>query len=357
MAGTLFVLPGFLSILALSVLYAGWGETFLVAAVFYGVKPAVLAIVLDALVRIGRRAIAGRAMPVVAATAFVAIFFFDVPFPMIVGAAALIGWLGGRFGTPAFLALTRPGEDEPVERLDRLPLGRTLATAALWLTVWWAPVGALAVVADPGGVFVDEAIFFSKTAVVTFGGAYAVLAYIAQRAVEDFGWLAPGEMLDGLGMAETTPGPLIQVVQFVGFMGAYRNPGALDPMLAGVIGSLVTTWVTFAPCFLWIFVGAPYVEHLRGRESLTAALSAITAAVVGVILNLALWFAIQTLFAETVPFARWGTSFDLPIWSTIDPIATAIAAGAMVALFWLRWGMPAVLALAAVAGLVARLVA
>ena len=212
-------------------------------------------------------------------------------------------------------------------------------------------MAALAAAVGPRHVLVDEAVFFSQTAVITFGGAYAVLAYIAQRAVEDFGWLLPGEMLDGLGMAETTPGPLIMVVEFVGFLGAWRNPGGLDPWLAGTLGAIVTTWVTFAPCFLWIFVGAPYIELLRGRRALSAALSAITAAVVGVILNLALWFAIQTLFAETTPFRRWGMDLPAPVAATIDPWATAIAAAAFVALFRLRWGMLTTIAAAAAAGI------
>jgi chromate transporter len=191
--------------------------------------------------------------------------------------------------------------------------------------------------------------------VLTFGGAYAVLAYIAQRAVEDFGWLAPGEMLDGLGLAETTPGPLIMVVQFVGFLGAYRNPGALDPIVAGVVGSVATTWVTFAPCFLWIFVGAPYIEHLRGRKALTAALSGITAAVVGVILNLAVWFALRTLFGATESVSRLGLHLEVPVWSTMDPFAVAIAAGAAYLLFRRRWGILATVGAAALSGLVLRL--
>lgn len=355
-AGGLFVLPGFLSILAISVVYVVWGHVPLVEALFYGIKPAVLAIVVHALVRIGRRALASPLLLSVAALAFLAIFGFDVPFPAIVVAAALIGGLGARLGVASLQSTELSEEEDPSPDAPAVPLRRTAAVTTLWLAIWWLPVLALALVAG-GSVFVAEATFFSKTAVVTFGGAYAVLAYIAQVAVEDFGWLAPGEMLDGLGMAETTPGPLIQVVQFVGFMGAYRNPGGLDPLLAGVMGSLVTTWVTFAPCFLWIFAGAPYVERLRGKRALSSALAAITAAVVGVILNLAVWFAVQTLFGRTVEIDRWGLKIDAPIWSTIDPLAAAIAVGAALALFRLRWGILSTLALAGGIGAVARLLA
>lgn len=354
-AGGLFVLPGFLSILAISLVYVVWGHVPLVEALFYGIKPAVLAIVVHALARISRRALASPLLLSVAALAFLAIFGFDVPFPAIIVAAALIGGLGARSGMASLRSTELPEDEEPSDP-PAVPLRRTAAVTILWLAIWWLPVLALALVAE-GSVFVAEAIFFSKTAVVTFGGAYAVLAYIAQVAVEDFGWLAPGEMLDGLGMAETTPGPLIQVVQFVGFMGAYRNPGGLDPLLAGVIGSVVTTWVTFAPCFLWIFAGAPYVERLRGKRALSSALAAITAAVVGVILNLAVWFGVQTLFGRTVGIDRWGLEIDAPVWSTIDPLAAAIAVGAALALFRLRWGILSTLAVAAGIGVVARFLA
>ena len=353
-AGGLFILPGVVSILLLSILYAGFGHVPLVEAVFYGIKPAVLAIVVQALVRIGRRALAGPLHVAIAALAFLAIFAFDVPFPAIIGGAALAGWLGGRLGVTERLDL--PDEDDPPEPepVAPPPLRRTAVTALVWLLVWWLPIAILALVAG-GSVFMTEALFFSKTAVLTFGGAYAVLAYIAQRAVEDFGWLSPGEMLDGLGMAETTPGPLIMVVQFVGFMGAFRSPGSLDPMVAGVIGSIVTTWVTFAPCFLWIFVGAPYIEYLRGRRDLTAALTGITSGVVGVILNLAVWFAIQTLFAETTTISGRGLELEAPAWATIDPLAAAIAIFAALLLFRFRVGILTTLAVAAIVGVAARL--
>jgi chromate transporter len=335
----------------------------LVAALFFGLKPAVLAIVVEAVLRIGRRALRNRIMVAIAAAAFVAIFVFGVPFPIIIAAAALVGWVGHRLVPDRFSPAipATPGRGGPVSLFDdhdsaaaRPSVARTLGTVTLWLGIWWLPVLALTALLGPASIFVTEGLFFSKVAVVTFGGAYAVLAYIAQQAVEVFGWLAPGEMLDGLGMAETTPGPLIQVVQFVGFMGAYRAPGGLEPLTAGLVGSVVTTWVTFAPCFLWIFAGAPYIEWLRGRRALTAALSGITAAVVGVILNLALWFSIHTLFRETLTV---GAPFDttLPVLRSVDLAATGIGAAAFAALFGLRWGMFGTLALGAGLGLAAWL--
>jgi chromate transporter len=358
-AGGLFILPGFLAILALSLLYAGYRDAALVAGLFFGLKPAVLAIVLEAMVRIGRRALRSGAMLALAGAAFVAIFVFGVGFPFIILGAALLGWAGhrawpGQFGAaaphgPAASAGGRSVFNDDAAATRRPALARTLGTAALWLAIWWVPVLALVLVFGAGHIFVAEGLFFSRVAVVTFGGAYAVLAYIAQQAVDVYGWLAPGEMLDGLGMAETTPGPLIQVVQFVGFMGAYRHPGGFDPVVAGIIGSVVTTWVTFAPCFLWIFVGAPYVEYLRGRPALGAVLGAITAAVVGVILNLALWFGIHTLFRET---AHVGAPFDmtLPVLRSVDPAALGIGVVAFVVLFVLRWGLFRTLGISAALG-------
>jgi chromate transporter len=222
--------------------------------------------------------------------------------------------------------------------------------------IWFAPVVAVLLIFGPDSVLVDIGTFFSKAAVVTFGGAYAVLAYIAQQAVETYGWLHPGEMLDGLGMAETTPGPLIQVVQFVGFMGAYRQPGLLSPMLAGMIGSILTTWVTFVPCFLWIFLGAPYIEYLRGNKALTTALSAITAAVVGVVLNLALWFALHTLFGEVQAISVGALRLQIPVWTSLDVASLVIAFGAFVAIFRFKQNMLVTLGGSALAGLVYYLI-
>jgi chromate transporter len=367
MAGLLFILPGFVSILALSVLYAGYQDTRFVQALFYGLKPAVMAVVAEAVVRIGRRALRNPVMVAIAAAAFVAIFFFNVPFPLIVVAAALVGFAGGRLRPQTFHVLG--GEpagagspsmaDAPAVAVGDLgaaavrpTLSGTVRVVAIWLFIWLAPLLLLLGSRGRGDIFVEEGLFFSRAAVVTFGGAYAVLAYMAQEAVETYGWLEPGEMLDGLGMAETTPGPLIQVVQFVGFMGAYRHAVDLDPLTAGLLASILVTWMTFAPCFLFIFAGAPYIEALRGNQDLSAALSGITAAVVGVILNLALWFSIHTLFGEVTDVHLGPLRLLAPTWQTIDPVALAIAVGALFALFRLRAGMLPTLAVSAAVGLV-----
>jgi chromate transporter len=347
-AGTLFVLPGFVSILGLSLLYAGFRDSSLIAALFFGLKPAVVAVVAEAVVRIGRRALKDRFRILLAALAFVAIFFFQVPFPVIVVAAGLAGYLAGRWSPeisapqPETAAADQPIADAAAIA-TRPSLARTARVLALHLLLWWGPVLLLALWLGRGHVLVTEGVFFSKMAVVTFGGAYAVLAYVAQQAVEVHHWLRPGEMLDGLGMAETTPGPLIMVLQFVGFLGAWRHPAPFSPMMAGVLGSIITTWVTFVPCFLWIFLGAPYIESLRGRRSLTAALSGVTAAVVGVILNLAVWFSIHTLFARVGEVRAFGARFLVPDWSTLDPASLLLAVAAMLALFRFKVGMVPVL--------------
>jgi chromate transporter len=366
-AGLLFVLPGFLAILGLSVLYAGFRELPAVAAVFFGLKAAVLAVVVEAVLRIGKRALTSRLMVAVAALAYVAIFFFDVPFPAVVLAAGAFGFLGNTVKPAAFHKPTRvPSTSEHATVIARMaaageldhtrPSWRRASRVVIVCVVLWAgPVLALAALFGRDSVFVQEGLFFSKAAVVTFGGAYAVLAYIAQRAVETYGWLMPGEMLDGLGLAETTPGPLILVVQFVGFLGAFRHPGELSPMLAGVLGAALTVWVTFVPCFLWIFLGAPYIEALRGNRSLHAALSAITAAVVGVILNLSVWFGLHVLF-RSVSELNWGPlRLLVPALGSVDFAATALAAVAMVALFRFKLGIPKTLAVCAVLGAAWRL--
>ena len=343
-AGTLFVLPGFLSILALSVLYAGFHETAFVTGLFFGLKPAVMAVVVEAVVRIGKRALRNRVMVGFAVAAFVGIFFFQVPFPVIVVAAGLLGWLGGRW-IPA---------PEPVEEAHvrtKPSWGRSLRVLAIGLTLWIVPLIALVGIFGREHVLVREGIFFSQMSLVTFGGAYAVLAYVGQQAVETYGWLGPGEMLDGLGMAETTPGPLIQVVQFVGFLGAFRHPGGLDPWTAAILGSLVTTWVTYVPCFLWIFLGAPYIEALRGKKGLSRALAGITAAVVGVILNLAVWFSLHVLFREVGEIRWMGMRLLVPEWGTVDWAAVVLAAFAFLALFRFKLGMLTTLAASAAAGL------
>lgn len=360
-AGWLFVLPGFVSILGLSVLYAAFQNAIAVEAIFFGIKAAVLAIIVEALRRIGKRALRTRPMLWVAAAAFVAIFVFDIPFPLIIIVAALIGFVGGRLNPDRFLEEARrrepasdaasQGEADRTGHAQTPPTWRSTAlTGALWLTVWLAPVLALLILLGPEHVLAQLALFFSKLAVVTFGGAYAVLAYMAQEAVQSYAWLAPGEMLDGLGMAETTPGPLIQVVQFVGYLAGYREAGAVDPLLLGVAASIVVTWVTFAPCFLWIFLGAPFVERLREARLLTSALSAVTAAVVGVILNLVIWFALHVLFADVDEVKSFGARLLVPDWSTLDVAAVVIAAAALVALLRFKVPMPVVLLVSALAG-------
>ncbi len=295
-----------------------------------------------------------------------AIFFFEVPFPVIVAAAGLTGWLGGRVLPEAFAVAPSHGsgkaeskaQEESVPLADAqvnraLPsVARSFRILAIGLTLWFLPLAALVAALGWQHVLVQEGIFFSKAAVVTFGGAYAVLAYVGQQAVETYGWLRPGEMLDGLGMAETTPGPLIMVLQFVGFMGAYRLAPGFDPMVAGILGSVVTTWVTFVPCFLWIFLGAPYIESLRGNRALSNALAGITAAVVGVIFNLAVWFSLHTLFGEVGEVHRLGMRLLVPDWSTLDLGAVLIAAGAFLALFRWKLGMLKTLALSAAAGMI-----
>jgi len=360
-AGLLFVLPGFVAMLLLSIVYAKFQDWTVVDGIFFGIKPAVMAIVLQALVRIGQRALRTSMLYGIAAGAFVCIHLLDLPFPAIVLAAGAVGAIGGSRWPGQVPDLARSEHpaaagDPPRAPAERVPWGTTLLTAALWLTIWLAPVAVLWLLLGRGHVFVEQSIFFSKTAVVTFGGAYAVLAYLAQQAVEHYRWLEPGEMLDGLGMAETTPGPLIMVLQFVGFMGAYRNPGLLDPLLAGVLGSVLATWVTFAPCFLWIFLGAPYVERLRNNRALGAALAGITAAVVGVILNLTVWFSLHVLFAETRTLDAGPVSWLVPVWGSIDVAAAIFAVASAVAVFFFRVGMIKLIAVAALAGMAYALV-
>ncbi len=373
-AGSLFVLPGFVSILALSVLYAGYRELPFVEALFYGLAPAVLAVVVEAVLRIGKRVLKNTAMVSIASCAFVAIFFFNVPFPVIVVGAGLVGFVGGLFRPAKFIVLkphdTKGGSggngdyvlSDHVGVHTKPTLLRAAVVLAVFSGLWLGPLAVLIVAAGWDNVFVKEGLFFSKAAVVTFGGAYAVLAYMAQQAVDVYGWLEPGEMLDGLGMAETTPGPLIQVVQFVGFMGAYRAAesgalGGLHPMAAGTLAAVWTTWVTFIPCFLWIFLGAPYIERLRRAKLLTAALSAITAAVVGVVLNLALWFALHSVFGEVEELRISGIRWFVPSWKTIDVPRLLIALGAFLAMFRFKVGVIWTIVACVMLGLLYRLIA
>jgi len=355
-AGLLFIAPGFFAIMALSIVYALYASAPVVVALFFGLKAAVLAIVVEAVVRIGRRALRNRAMVVLAAVAFVAIFFFAVPFPLIIVAAALIGLLLGRWQPALFAGAANAAGDTGARSHTRPRRGWSLRVVLVCASLWSAPIALLAWTLGGTHVLVNEALFFSKAAVVTFGGAYAVLAYIGQQAVDVYGWLQPGEMLDGLGLAETTPGPLIIVVQFVGFLGAYRNPAPFDPLLAGVLGAVVTVWVTFVPCFLWIFLGAPYIEQLRGNRALTAALSAITAAVVGVVLNLAAWFGLHVAFATVNETNLFGMRLFVPLLSSANWASICLAAAAFVMAFRLRWGMAATLAACSVMGAAVQLV-
>jgi chromate transporter len=361
-AGVLFILPGIASIMALSYVYALWGNVPLVTALFFGLKAAVLVVVVEAVLRIGKRALKTGLLMSIAAISFIAIFFLGVPFPLIVLGAAAAGFVGS-IAAPRALAVASgdkegqshaPGADSLLgdEMLEhtRPRLRNLLGVSAVWLSLWLIPVAVLLVTFGTPNVFSQIALFFSKMAMVTFGGAYAVLAYVAQQAVQHYGWLKPGEMLDGLGMAETTPGPLIMVLQFVGFMAAFRHPGPLSPLVAGTLGGLLATWVTFIPCFLWIFLGAPFAEKLRSVRALNAALSAITAAVVGVVLNLAVWFAVHTLFHETTPVRTSLFAFDVPRLASANLCAIAIAVAAAVAIFRFRAGMISTLLACCLAG-------
>jgi len=341
-AGTLFVLPAALLLWGLGLGYMLYGDVNWVRGMFDGLKPAVLAIVVAAVLRIGTRALKNPVMWTLAALAFVAFFFFNAPFPVIVLGAGSIGLVGGRWWRDHFLVIRGHAEADATNETPTgaAGWGRTLRTLIVGLLCWWVPVGLAAWLLGGGHTVVREGIFFSKAAMVTFGGAYAVLPYVAQQAVEQQAWLASGQMLDGLGLAETTPGPLIMVVQFVGFVGAWQNPGTMTPWVAATVGAAMTTWVTFAPCFLWIFLGAPHIERLRRVESLSCALSAITAAVVGVILNLAVWFGMQVLF----PAGR------------VDVFGIVIAIVAFLGMHFGRWNLLWVVAGAALAGVCRHLV-
>ena len=346
-AGTLFVLPGFAVILVLSSLYALYQDTSWLEALFYGLKAAVLAIVVEATVRVGRRALRNPVMIGLAALAFLALFAFAVPFPVVIAVAGLVGYVGTRMRPDLFSGAGHKGGAAPdlPSVLDSeaglvTPSWRRGATVlAVCLALWAAPFAVLIPVLGWSSVFVPIGVFFSQMALVTFGGAYAVLAYVATEAVTGFGWLQPGEMLDGLALAETTPGPLVLVLSFVGFMAGFRQPGPLDPLAAGLLGATLTTWVTFVPCFLWIFLGAPYIERLRNNRALAGALSAVTGAVVGVILNLALWFGLHVVF-RTVETLRLGPlSLPWPNLASFDPVAATLCVAAAILLFRLKFGV------------------
>ncbi|MGX5830283.1 chromate efflux transporter [Mesorhizobium sp. 43Arga] len=365
-AGILFVVPGALVMLILSSLYVLYGDIPLVEALFLGVKAAVLAIVIEAVIRIGRRALKNPAMVSIAVAAFIAIYALNVPFPLIILLAGLTGWLGDRLAPGLFSGSAHGKDGGPdikgavdlmFERGELTHVTPTRwhapRTVAIWLPIWLGPVLLIWWFTGSASVWTEIGRFFSLMAVVTFGGAYAVLAYVAQAAVQSFGWLAPGEMVDGLGLAETTPGPLILVLQFVGFIAAFRHSGSLNPLLGGSLGALLTLWVTFTPCFFWIFLGAPYIEALRGNRALSAALGAITAAVVGVILNLALWFALHVVFREVHAVSL---GMNVPVLSSIDWRAALLSLAAMIAILKLKIGMLPTLAGSALAGVLLQAV-
>lgn len=338
MAGLLFVLPGACVVLALAMLYAAFGNLPWIEAIFFGVKAAVLAIVIEALLRVARRALKGNIDWLIAGAAFLALYCLDVPFPLIIIAAGLVGFFRNN------LANSSPSTARP-------SFTALFSTTSIWAAIWLLPLALLAMTLGTDHVLTQIGIFFSQLAVVTFGGAYAVLAYMAQAAVEQHGWLTAPEMIDGLALAETTPGPLILVTQFVGYLAALRGMGSI---WGGLAGAAVTLWMTFAPCFLWIFAGAPYIEHIGRMPRLSGALAAITAAVVGVILNLSVWFGLHVLFARVNRmdglFQPW-----LPEWPTLDLAALVISIIAAFALLRLHLGIPKTLALCAVLGVIWKL--
>ena len=349
-AGSLFVLPSAFLLWALSYVYMAYGELWWIAAIFYGLKPAVLAIVAAAVIRIGSKALKNEVMWTLAGLAFVAIYFFHAPFPLILIAAGVVGLLGGRWWSDKFLVIQGHGGASSQSVIDdgseaaahtRPSVARAVRVVAICLGLWMLPMVLLGLWFGWTDTLFREGVFFSKAAMVTFGGAYAVLPYVSQQAVEAHGWLSAGQMLDGLGLAETTPGPLIMVLQFVGFLGAWNHPGGLPVLMAATLGAFITTWTTFVPCFLWIFLGAPHIEQLRGNEKLSTALSAITAAVVGVILNLAVWFGMHVIFPKP---------------GVVDWFAVVVASAAFAGLVRWKWGVVRVIAGAGVLGLLVRAV-
>jgi len=339
-AGTLFVVPGFVAMMALSAIYAQWGATKIVTAVFFGLGPAVIAIVVQAVWRMSKRSLKTSTLRWVAIGAFLSLVLFSVPFPVVILIAGVVGVIANK---------TTVNDDvEPL--LVQPKAAHPLRIIVIGLTLWFLPIAIAAIALGRDHVFVDEGLFFSGTAVVTFGGAYAVLSFVAQRAVNVFGWLLPGEMVNGLALAETTPGPLIMVVQFVGFLGAFRNAGSLNPWVAGIVGSSLVVWVTFVPCFLFVFLGAPYVERLRTNRSLSAGMSAVSAAVVGVIANLSVYFSLHTLFDNNT-YTNYGIlRMTLPAWDSVNIRALVLTAFACALVFRCKWSTVRVMLTLAVVG-------
>ncbi len=347
-AGGLFILPGFLSILALSYVYVLFNDLSIVQGLFYGIKPAIIAIVLAALYRISKKSLKNTFYWILAFMAFFALFFMNFPFPLVVIGAGILGVIYGKF--------SREPDTLDTNNLEMPSLGSTIKTLTTWIGIWIAPIFLTMFVFGADSTFHTLNLFFSKMSLVTFGGAYAALSYVAQQGVEVFGWLQGGEMLDGLALAETTPGPLIQVVQYVGFMGAYRFPVALDPLTSAFIGSVLTTWMTFAPCFLFIFTLAPYIEFMRGKKIFSDALSAITASVVGVIFNLSLWFVLNALFLKSTDVKNSLFDFSYPILSSIDLIATGVCIIALTMQFKFKHGLFTILGVSVVLGVAAKMI-
>jgi chromate transporter len=351
-AGLLFVLPGLAVIIALSTAYSLYQDTTWLTGLFFGLKAAVLAIVVEAVIRLGRKTLKSRLLFGIAALAFISLFFFSLPFPLVVLLAGIAGFVSARSGGGP-----PTGTAAPVDLPKRPPALKAIATLFFWIGVWQLPLLALWLVSGTEAL-TAMFTFFSKMALVTFGGAYAVLAYVAQVAVQDYGWLKPGEMLDGLALAETTPGPLVLVLSFVGFLVGFREAAGLGAVTGGVVGALLVAWATFVPSFIWIFAGAPFIERLRGNATFSAALSAITAAVVGVILNLAVWFGMHVLFREVGEISLWqatGLHVSWPVWTSLDLVAFLLFLLSAFLLFRMKLGMVPVLAICALAGLALKL--
>jgi chromate transporter len=339
-AGTLFVVPGFIAMMALSAIYAQWGATKIITAIFFGLGPAVIAIVVQAVWRMSKRSLKTSTLRWLAVGAFLSLLLFSVPFPLVILVAGVVG----------VIAIKTTVNDDGEPLLAQPKASHPLRIMVIGLTLWFVPVAIAAIALGRNHVFVDQGLFFSGTAVVTFGGAYAVLSFVAERAVNVFGWLLPGEMVNGLALAETTPGPLIMVVQFVGFLGAFRNAGSLNPWVAGIVGSSLVVWVTFVPCFLFVFLGAPYVERLRTNRSLSAAMSAVSAAVVGVIANLSVYFSLHTLFDDTTRIDNGILHMTLPAWDSVNVRALVLTAFACVLVFRYKWTTVRVMLTLAVVG-------
>lgn len=346
-AGLLFIFPGAAAILALSIIYAAIGHGFLAQAVFLGLKSAVIAIIVEALIQMGRKTLHDGFTVFIAAAAFVSLFLLNIPFPIILTVSAVLGFCMGKIKTPRHLGNMNLGAKGPnappfaaaPKRTEKFSLGYLVNVLWIGFLLWWVPVAVVLILFGAESIFFKQCLFFSKTAVLTFGGAYSVLAYVAQQAVSVFGWLSPDQMMDGLSMAETTPGPLIMVLQFVGFISAFQNPEGMDPFLAGMLGSAITTWVTFVPCFIWVFAGAPYMETLRNNYRINYALSAVTAAVTGVILNLAVWFTLHTLFSRIHAILCGPFHIGLPDLESLNPLALVIALAACWMMFIRKMNM------------------